>query len=69
MDVHACVAARSRPGAGTRVVIYVITVAVVIVMLKAGCSVPDAILAAAGAHWAAGTTRQPGPAIGVGVAR
>lgn len=69
MDVHACIAVRSRPSAGTRVVIYVITVTVVIVMLKAGVPVPDAILAAAGAHWAVGTARQPGAVTATGTAR
>jgi hypothetical protein len=59
MDIHACVTVRSRPGAGTRVVIYVITVAVVIVLVMAGWTLSAAVLAAAGASWAAGTARPP----------
>jgi hypothetical protein len=69
MDIHACVTVRSRPGAGTRVVIYVITVAVVIVLVMAGWAIPAAILAAGGSSWAAGLVRRPRLAAGDGGAR
>jgi hypothetical protein len=61
MEIHACVTARSRAGAGTRIVIHVVTIIVVVVLLKAGYPVPGAVLAAAGAGWAVRPAGQPDP--------
>lgn len=66
MDIRACVAVRFRPGAGTRVVVYVITVTVVIALVAAGSTLPAVIAAVAGAGWAVGFAPRSAPAVAAG---
>ena len=61
MDIYACVITRPLASGGIRVVIYIVAVLAVIAVLLAGYSLPEAILAAAGAGWAAAGTGRRAP--------
>jgi hypothetical protein len=61
--IRACVAVRGA-GSVPRVVVYVVTVTVVVVLAGAGWLLPALIAAVAGAGWAAGSV--PVPAVAAG---
>jgi hypothetical protein len=65
MVIRACVAVRG-PGSVPRVVVYVVTVTVVVVLAGAGWLLPALIAAVAGASWAAGSALGPVPAVAAG---